>query len=55
VVSTEPGHILVVDDDPTVADVVAHRYLRRDGHDVQCYGRLPPPDRDDSVDGARLE
>jgi DNA-binding response OmpR family regulator len=35
------GRILVVDDDPTVADVVA-RYLRRDGHDVECVadGRL---------------
>jgi DNA-binding response OmpR family regulator len=29
------GRILVVDDDPTVADVVA-RYLQRDGHDVEC-------------------
>jgi DNA-binding response OmpR family regulator len=29
------GRILVVDDDPTVADVVA-RYLLRDGHDVEC-------------------
>src|SRR5918999_2506349 len=35
------GRILVVDDDPTVADVVA-RYLLRDGHDVECVadGRL---------------
>jgi DNA-binding response OmpR family regulator len=29
------GRILVVDDDPTVADVVA-RYLLRDGHQVEC-------------------
>ena len=29
------GRILVVDDDPTVADVVS-RYLLRDGHDVEC-------------------
>ncbi|GAA3212614.1 response regulator transcription factor [Actinocorallia longicatena] len=29
------GRILVVDDDPTVAEVVA-RYLLRDGHDVEC-------------------
>jgi DNA-binding response OmpR family regulator len=29
------GRILVVDDDPTVADVVA-RYLLRDGHEVEC-------------------
>jgi DNA-binding response OmpR family regulator len=35
------GRILVVDDDPTVADVVA-RYLLRDGHQVECVadGRL---------------
>jgi DNA-binding response OmpR family regulator len=35
------GRILVVDDDPTVADVVA-RYLLRDGHEVTCVadGRL---------------
>ena len=35
------GHILVVDDDPTVADVVT-RYLLRDGHEVECVadGRL---------------
>ncbi|MFD0901203.1 response regulator [Actinomadura sediminis] len=32
---TAPGSILVVDDDPTVAEVVA-RYLARDGHDVTC-------------------
>lgn len=32
---TVHGRILVVDDDPTVADVVA-RYLRRDGHEVIC-------------------
>ncbi|GAA2098224.1 response regulator transcription factor [Actinomadura alba] len=31
----EAGRILVVDDDPTVADVVA-RYLLRDGHEVEC-------------------
>ncbi|MFI6522256.1 response regulator [Spirillospora sp. NPDC050679] len=30
-----PGHVLVVDDDPTVAEVVA-RYLERDGHRVEC-------------------
>jgi DNA-binding response OmpR family regulator len=30
-----PGRILVVDDDPTVADVVG-RYLARDGHTVEC-------------------
>ncbi|MEU7899806.1 response regulator transcription factor [Nonomuraea sp. NPDC049152] len=29
--------ILVVDDDPTVAEVVA-RYLERDGHSVECVG-----------------
>ncbi|WP_067485626.1 response regulator transcription factor [Actinomadura hibisca] len=29
------GHVLVVDDDPTVAEVVA-RYLERDGHRVEC-------------------
>ncbi|MFD9944601.1 response regulator transcription factor [Nonomuraea sp. NPDC050547] len=29
--------ILVVDDDPTVAEVVA-RYLERDGHQVECVG-----------------
>ena len=29
------GRILVVDDDPTVAEVVA-RYLQRDGHQVEC-------------------
>ncbi len=34
-VSSDAGRILVVDDDPTVADVVA-RYLRRDGHEVEC-------------------
>ncbi|WP_242910866.1 response regulator transcription factor [Actinomadura terrae] len=32
---THPGRVLVVDDDPTVAEVVA-RYLARDGHDVEC-------------------
>ena len=39
--STVTGRILVVDDDPTVADVVA-RYLLRDGHQVECVadGRL---------------
>jgi DNA-binding response OmpR family regulator len=31
----ETGRILVVDDDPTVAEVVA-RYLMRDGYDVDC-------------------
>ncbi|HTW19335.1 MAG TPA: response regulator transcription factor [Mycobacteriales bacterium] len=31
------GHVLVVDDDPTVSDVVA-RYLTRDGHDVEIVG-----------------
>jgi DNA-binding response OmpR family regulator len=30
-----PGRIVVVDDDPTVADVVG-RYLVRDGHTVEC-------------------
>src|SRR6201985_2487518 len=30
-----PGRIVVVDDDPTVADVVG-RYLIRDGHQVEC-------------------
>ncbi|MBO0819845.1 MAG: response regulator transcription factor [Nocardiopsaceae bacterium] len=30
-----PGRIVIVDDDPTVADVVG-RYLVRDGHTVQC-------------------
>ena len=30
----QPGRIVVVDDDPTVADVVG-RYLIRDGHSVQ--------------------
>ena len=30
-----PGRIVVVDDDPTVADVVG-RYLARDGHIVEC-------------------
>jgi DNA-binding response OmpR family regulator len=34
-VNSETGHILVVDDDPTVAEVVA-RYLLRDGHEVDC-------------------
>ncbi len=33
--TSEPGRILVVDDDPTVAEVVA-RYLVRDGHEVHC-------------------
>jgi DNA-binding response OmpR family regulator len=32
---THAGRILVVDDDPTVAEVVA-RYLARDGHEVVC-------------------
>ncbi|MBG0827061.1 response regulator transcription factor [Planomonospora sp. ID67723] len=31
------ARILVVDDDPTVAEVVA-RYLERDGHTVECVG-----------------
>jgi DNA-binding response OmpR family regulator len=31
----QPGRIIVVDDDPTVADVVG-RYLVRDGHTVEC-------------------
>ncbi|MES9540746.1 response regulator [Actinomadura sp. NPDC000600] len=31
----QAGRVLVVDDDPTVAEVVA-RYLARDGHDVVC-------------------
>jgi len=30
-----PGRVLVVDDDPAVADVV-RRYLMRDGHVVEC-------------------
>ena len=30
-----PGRIMVVDDDPTVVDVV-RRYLIRDGHEVEC-------------------
>ncbi|MGI5162285.1 response regulator transcription factor [Microbispora sp. CA-102843] len=30
-----PARVLVVDDDPTVAEVVA-RYLERDGHEVEC-------------------
>ena len=30
-----PGRIVIVDDDPTVADVVG-RYLARDGHTVEC-------------------
>jgi DNA-binding response OmpR family regulator len=34
-VNSETGRILVVDDDPTVAEVVA-RYLIRDGHEVHC-------------------
>ena len=33
--ATETGRVLVVDDDPTVAEVVA-RYLIRDGHRVEC-------------------
>jgi DNA-binding response OmpR family regulator len=32
-----PGRIIVVDDDATLADVVG-RYLRRDGHQVECAG-----------------
>ncbi|GAB3987210.1 response regulator transcription factor [Actinoallomurus acanthiterrae] len=34
-VRSETGRVLVVDDDPTVADVVS-RYLVRDGHEVVC-------------------
>ncbi|MEU9017062.1 response regulator transcription factor [Actinomadura sp. NPDC048394] len=34
------GRVLVVDDDPTVAEVVA-RYLARDGHDVECVADGP--------------
>ncbi|WP_165969047.1 response regulator transcription factor [Actinomadura sp. KC06] len=34
------GRVLVVDDDPTVAEVVA-RYLARDGHDVVCVADGP--------------
>ncbi|MCO5992934.1 response regulator transcription factor [Actinoallomurus rhizosphaericola] len=34
-VRSETGRVLVVDDDPTVADVVS-RYLLRDGHEVVC-------------------
>jgi DNA-binding response OmpR family regulator len=34
-VNPETGRVLVVDDDPTVAEVVA-RYLLRDGHEVDC-------------------
>ncbi|TYB50028.1 response regulator transcription factor [Actinomadura chibensis] len=34
------GRVLVVDDDPTVADVVA-RYLARDGHQVTCVADGP--------------
>ncbi len=30
-----PGRIVVVDDDPTLADVVG-RYLVRDGHQIEC-------------------
>ncbi|MFI0357761.1 response regulator [Actinomadura sp. 9N407] len=46
------GRVLVVDDDPTVAEVVA-RYLTRDGHEVTCVAdglqalrdaRARPPD-----------
>jgi DNA-binding response OmpR family regulator len=36
----ETGRILVVDDDPTVAEVVA-RYLVRDGHQVDCVADGP--------------
>jgi DNA-binding response OmpR family regulator len=36
----ETGRILVVDDDPTVAEVVA-RYLLRDGHQVDCVADGP--------------
>jgi len=34
------GRVLVVDDDPTVAEVVA-RYLARDGHEVVCVADGP--------------
>ena len=34
------ARVLIVDDDPTVADVVA-RYLRRDGYEVACVGDGP--------------
>jgi DNA-binding response OmpR family regulator len=36
-VNSETGRILVVDDDPTVAEVVT-RYLMRDGYEVDCVG-----------------
>ncbi|MWA01494.1 response regulator [Actinomadura sp. LD22] len=36
----QAGRVLVVDDDPTVAEVVA-RYLVRDGHDVECVADGP--------------
>ncbi|MEW2357361.1 response regulator transcription factor [Spirillospora sp. NPDC029432] len=39
------GRVLVVDDDPTVAEVVA-RYLARDGHDVACAADGPQALRD---------
>jgi DNA-binding response OmpR family regulator len=32
-----PGRIMIVDDDAVIADVVS-RYLRRDGHQVECLG-----------------
>lgn len=35
--SQNPARVLVVEDDPTVAEVVA-RYLERDGHEVECVG-----------------
>ena len=38
--SAPTGRVLVVDDDPTVAEVVA-RYLARDGHDVECVADGP--------------
>ncbi|NKZ04937.1 response regulator transcription factor [Actinomadura latina] len=37
---TPAGRVLVVDDDPTVAEVVA-RYLARDGHEVVCVADGP--------------
>ncbi|MFG1853323.1 response regulator [Actinomadura geliboluensis] len=37
---TPAGRVLVVDDDPTVAEVVA-RYLARDGHEVACVADGP--------------
>ncbi|HEY8478375.1 MAG TPA: response regulator transcription factor [Spirillospora sp.] len=39
-VTEHTGRVLVVDDDPTVAEVVA-RYLARDGHEVECFADGP--------------